>query len=283
MQKLTVFLTAILAMTALSPAVTLAQMGPSLLVFSDDTRVHDQLMPLISTEIPIIFRPGDVRAVAQDIASTDSPMVVIQTIYDAPSTEDLQQAFDAIGEASDNVTYILFVDESEDVNWVSELNLPDNLRFAVSVRNMDQASVTTAYAAYGISYDASHLKYDYGKAAYLALQQLTQSDGGAEELAIEPWTSRAATMFFDSGIIQSGAPESEAAALTEAVMRELSIHEIDQRGLEGITNPQIRFSLIQNDMDAVRAATLLAGCTGEEPWDRFIDNNMSFMAFGQAR
>lgn len=210
-------------------------------------------------------------------------MVVLQTMYDVPSIEDLQQAFDAIGDASSNVTYVLFVDESDDVNWVSELHLPDNLRFALSVRTMDQRSVAAAYAAYGIKYDASDLKYDYSKAAYLALQQLGQSDTGAADLAIEPWTSRAATMFFDGGIIQSGAHQSEAAALIEAIRGEPSIHEIDQRQLEGVTNPNIRFGSIQDDMDAVRAATLLANCTGINEWDRFTENNISFLAFGKAR
>ena len=213
----------------------------------------------------------------------DGPMVVLQTMYDTPSTEDLQQVFDAIGDASGNVTYVLFVDESEDVNWVSELDLPDNLRFAVSVRTIDQVSVAAAYADYGISYDVSNLQYDYGKAAYLALQQLTQSDAAAAELAIEPWMPGAATMFLDSGIIQSGAPESEAAVIIEGVMGEPSLYEIDLRSLEGITNPQITFSSIQNDMDAVRAATLLSACSGPVPWDGYIDNRMSFMAFGRDR
>lgn len=283
MQRLPVFLAVTLAMIALSPAATPAQVGPSLLVFSDDTRVHDHVMSLIRQQVRVISRPGDVSAVKQEVASMDGPMVVLQTTYDVPSTADLQQAFDAIGDASSNVTYVLFVDESEDMNWVSELDLPDNLRFAVSVRTMDQESVAAAYAAYKINYDASNLEYDYHKAAYLALQQLSQSDAGATDLAIEPWTSRAATMFFDGGIIQSGAHESDAAALTEAIKGEPSIHEIDQRDFEGITNPQIKFSSIQNDMDAVRAATLLAKCTGIEVWDKFIENNISFLAFGQAR
>lgn len=283
MQKLAVFLTAILAMIALSPAATLAQKGPSVLVFSDHAKVHDHVRPLIGPQFPLVSRSGDVGELTQEVASMDGPTVVLQTMNVAPPTEDLQQAFDAIGKVSANVTYVLFVDESEDVNWVSRLNLPDNLRFAVSVRTFDQVSVAAAYQDYSISYDASNLHYDYRKAAYLALQQLTQSDADAEELAIEPWTSRAATMFFDSGIILSGAPESEAAALTEAVKGHPSIHEIDQRRLEGITNPQIGFSSIQNDMDAVRAATLLAGCTGSEPWDQFIDNDMPFMAFGRER
>ena len=283
MQRLPVFLTVTLAMIALSPATALTQEDPSLLIVSDNSRVHDHVMPSISRHVPVISRPGDIGAVTQEVASMDGPMVVLQTLYDTPSTEDLQQAFDAIGNASANVTYVLFVDQSEDVNWVSRLRLPENLRFAVSVRTIDQVSVTAAYENYHISYDASNLYYDYRKAAYLALQQLSQFDADAEQLAIEPWTSRAATMFFDSGIIQSGAPEAAAAAMTEAVMGEPSLYKIDQRTLEGITNPQIGFSSIQNDMDAVRAATLLAGCEGEEPWDGYVDNPMSFLAFGRDR
>ena len=283
MQKLPAFLAVALAMSALSPAAAPTQEGPSLLVFSDETRVHDDVMPLISKQVPVISRPSGVSAVAQSVTSMDGPMVVLQTMYDTPSTEELQQAFDAIGDASGNVTYVLFVEESEDVNWVSVLDLPDNLRFAVSVRTLDQVSVAAAYEAYGISYDASNLQYDYGQAVYLALQQLTQSDVAATELAIEPWASGAATMFLDSGIIQSGAPESEAAALIEGVMGEPSLYEIDQRILEGITNRQITFSSIQNDMDAVRAATLLANCTKTRPWDGFIENDMAFMAFGRNR
>ncbi len=281
MQKLAVFLTATLAMIALSPAATLAQEGPSLLVFSDNARVHGHVMSLTNQHVRVIFRHSAVFAVTQEVSSLDGPMVVLQTLSDTPSTEDLQEAFDAIGGASGNVTYILFVDESEDVNWVSELDLPDNLRFAVSVRTMDQAAVAAAYVDYDINYHASNLQYDYRKAAYLALQQLTQSGAAAAELTIEPWATGAATMFLDSGIIQSGAPESDAAALLDAVVGEPSLHEIDLRRLEGITNPQITFSSIQNDMDAVRAATLLTECEGSAPWDGYIDNDMSFLAFGR--
>ena len=283
MQNYPVFLTVTLAMIALSPAAALAQESPSLLVFSDDTKVHDDVMPLISQQLPVISRTGDVSAVTQEIASIDGPMVVLQTMYHAPSTNDLQPAFDAIGGAPGNVTYVLFVDESEDVNWVSNLDLPENLRFAVSVRTIDQISVAAAYATYGISYNGSNLQYDYGKTAYLALQQLTQSDATVAELAIEPWASGAATMFLDSGIIQSGAPASEAEALVDAVTGEPSLYQIDSRSLEGITNPQITFSSIKDDMDAVRAATLLGDCEGSEPWDGYIDNRMSFMAFGRDR
>lgn len=47
MQRLPVLLAVTLAIIALSPAATLAQMDPSLHVFSDDTRVHDHVMSLI--------------------------------------------------------------------------------------------------------------------------------------------------------------------------------------------------------------------------------------------
>ncbi len=283
MQKLPVYLTIIFAIIALFPSIGLPQMVPSLLVYSDDSKVHDDVMPLIKQQIPVISQPGDFGLMTQDIESMDGPMVVLQTMSDTPSTNELQRAFDAIGRTQANVTYVLFVDKSENVNWVSNLDLPENLRFAVSVRTIDQISVAAAYENYKISYNDSNLKYDYEKAAYLALQQLTQSDAIDKELAVEPWVSGAATMFLDSGIIQSGAPSSVAKALIEAVTRESTLNELDQRKLKGITNPKITFSSIQNDMDAVRAATLLANCVGPVPWDAYVKNNMSFMAFGRDR
>jgi len=276
---MTKLVTAILAICL--PVVTMAQEGTMLFVASDDPRVHQDISERsIGFQAPVINTDGSFNALSDTMQSAQGPTVILQTIDGLPSESDFQSTLDAIDQIGAPVTYILFVDGTDDIDWVSSFNYPNNMRLALSLRPLDEISVAEIYEANGIDYDPANLSYNYSNAAFLALQQLAPPEGRFEGVTVETWSPGRAAMFLDSGVIQSGADPSSAAEVTRIIREGPSLDTIDLSSLPGVSNPDFEFGVIDDDMDAVRAATLLGECSGPVPWDGYIENDLSFMAFG---
>ena len=257
------------------------QAEPSLIVATDDNGLLKELpQQLLQSGLELSdLDTTSSTAVVEALADASGEVVVLHKIEN-PDTDVLAESLRVLGQLGDRATYIVFIDQADDFDWVSDLSIPDNVKLATSVRSQDQLAVTEVYDALDVSYDGTGVRYDYAAAVELAFEQINVASGRIDQAALQEWETGVSTMFFDPGIMSSGASSDAAGAFMSTVQETYGGDEVPWDTAFGVTSPPAAGFVLTSEWGGVMAGTVLTECVGSERWDGMIGQGIKFQSFG---
>ncbi|MDE0520708.1 MAG: hypothetical protein OXH79_01990 [Boseongicola sp.] len=209
-----------------------------------------------------------------------------QTVYvhtaDTADAARLSSALQSLGELTERATYMLFLETADDHNWVSDIDIPDNVKLTLAVREFDQQTVAQAYDDFDIAYDGSALRYRIADAAQAAIAQMSEELGKDAPFALKAWSSGiSALTVFDPLAVSSGADPQQRA---DFILRALGQDDIKQASPPAENGVAVWAQLddqVTNDMLVISHVVAATQCTKDRKWNSMVNAGISFQSFGQ--
>lgn len=209
----------------------------------------------------------------------NSPVVYIEHFQAVPEKELLAKRIRHLDNLKTSATYLLFVDTVDDLDWVSSVETPDNLKLAVSVRSMAGPDIKEFFKSIGVEYDPSRARIDYRLAIQMAIAQLDNGSLYGDTFQTKEWTSGKSYAGIFDEIVE---PNAEKNQMTTRLVREF----IDKYKTKITTTTSADMPILSNltdDQMLVRRVLALDvlrnGCKTSYPWDRVSENGLDFQSF----
>lgn len=261
---------------------------PYLLIGNASNFVRKELLTFLENEQSNAIMPFQIEAMfdlsnkhGEQLPSDDQPLVLVEQFANAPAQIHLQQILNDLGQRDGNATYLLFVDDSAEVDWVGSLSLPKNVRMSVSIKSVDAGELRYFYEKAGLSYDSEQVSIQYGRALSMAAAQIGASHKEDSRYQLSSWTSQKAYLGLFDDIVHSNASSEASAQLVDYFVKGTQLPNWNAD--IGVKVPPTQSSTEPTDIYAILHALAANGCKGSWKWDGFIDNGMAFQSVGQTR
>ena len=211
----------------------------------------------------------------------DQPVLLVEQFPSVPPNERLQELVRILGGHGARTTYLLFLEQDEDIARLGNLTLPENMRLAVSIRSVAARELAHYYREVDVQYDQSAASIDYLSAVGMAMAQLAGDSVSPSPYRLSEWTPGKAYLGLFDDVVNSNAEAQAKAALIRNFYSASSNPTLNWTETTGVVVAPEFWSTGPTDIDAVLAGLHRDNCGGDYPWDGLIHNGIAFQAFGQ--
>ena len=213
------------------------------------------------------------------------PAVMFEQFPVAPHVEYFRTIMKSLGKLRGPVTYLLFIDNAQDIDWIGSLEIPDNIRLAVSFKSLEGPRIVDFYNAARLKYRPAALTIDYTQALKMALAQISNGGLYGDNYVTKKWSSGKAYVGLFDDVVRSNAKQDAATQrLIQQTLRDTGVvqmtADLAKNGIEVLPQVDMQSS---SDVHAVTLKIARSECVGDWVWDGFVQNRMEFQAFGVTR
>ena len=208
-------------------------------------------------------------------------VLLVDRFPTVPMEERTLKVLQELGDSGVTTTYLLFIDNAPDVDWIGALPLPDNIRLAVSIKSIDAGELAHYYREVNIKYDQSAATIDYVSSVQMAMGQLAGAQATSLPYRLRKWESGKAYLGLFDDVVYSNADTEHKDALISSFLSNSNNVPPSWDQSTGVVVAPTYGTSEPTDIDAVLVALNEDECEGDYEWDGFIVNEMAFQAFGQ--
>ena len=213
--------------------------------------------------------------------------ILVEYIPSPPSNSYLRQAIEALSTHAGKSTYILFVQEASDANWLRDVIVPENTRLIFSVLSMLGTEIQYFYEQAELEYNPAQTTIDYIEAVEMAVEQLRQSNerasinSGTKEYFLTDWKSETAFVGVFDGVVRTNADHTNRQTIVNHFFPE--IDEAQRKWPADVAVMPVASFEEMTDVDAISYALVKADCAGPVPWGGLEELGVAFQALGRRR
>lgn len=223
-------------------------------------------------DFALVPHAGDLRNTIGDL--TEANGFVVMHSDQAPNLIDLGEVLSALEYSARPATYMVFLEESQDVSWLNNLYIPKNVKLGLAIRNLDTAEVRNVYEELGVPYDGNGVVYRPEVALARALDEMSASGMEFVEHAGKVTTLG----LFDTGFVDSGASSNQSESLKASYSPQSFEMPEDWMSTRGLQYLPTSDGTITTDMDVIVNFLIANDCDSSEWYDR-IQEEIAFQSF----
>lgn len=223
-------------------------------------------------------RPGEILS---DLGNGISKLL-IERFDEAPEPERIQLALDRLANSGSQSSYLIFVDQGQNVDWLRDVLVPDSVRLSVSVKGMEALDIAAFLEDGGIPFDPADIRIKYKTATRMALSQLADArEGGHAELVAWEGGEKTYLGVFDGIISKRARSDDEAAYYAGFLDDEFELP--DQWNAENGVEVVPTFGSVDSDFGiALVKAIAKSNCSGQFKWDGMDEIGVLYQSYGFA-